>query len=110
MGLWLATPSIGVAKSRLYGRHSEVGPRPGHQAELHDERDPARIIGAVLRTREKTDPLYILPGHLIDCEHATAFTLACCRGYRLPEPTRWAHKVGAGANLPIETERQQRLF
>jgi deoxyribonuclease V len=102
MGLWLDTPAIGVAKSRLYGCHAEVGARPGDQVELRDESDLARLIGAVLRTREKTNPLYISPGHLIDCDHAVAFTLACCRGYRLPEPTRWAHKVGAGANLPIE--------
>ena len=25
MGLWLERPTIGVAKSRLYGRHAEVG-------------------------------------------------------------------------------------
>lgn len=102
LGLWLETPSIGVAKSRLYGRHAEVGPRFGDQSELRDEREPARIIGAVARTREKTKPLYISPGHLMDIEQTVVFVLACCRGYRLPEPTRWAHKVGAGAQLPVD--------
>jgi len=27
--------------------------------------------------------------------------LNCCRHYRLPEPTRWAHKVAAGEQLPV---------
>ncbi len=110
LGLWLETPSIGVAKSRLYGRHAEVGPRCGDRADLRDERDPARVIGAVLRTRERANPLYISPGHRIDLEHAVAFVLACCRGYRLPEPTRWAHKVGAGAHLPVDAGAQDRLL
>jgi deoxyribonuclease V len=110
MGLWLEMPTIGVAKSRLCGRHAEVGPRYGDLAELIDERNPGRVIGAVLRTREKTNPLYISPGHLIDLEHAVIFVLACCRGYRLPETTRWAHKVGAGERLPVETRTQYRLF
>jgi deoxyribonuclease V len=110
MGLWLETPAIGVAKSRLYGRHDEVGPRFGDRAELRDERDPAHIIGLVLRTRDKTNPLYISPGHLIDSEHAVEFVLACCRSYRLPEPTRWAHKVGAGAHFPVDSGTQARLL
>jgi deoxyribonuclease V len=108
MGLWLERPSIGVAKSRLYGRHGQVGPRRGDRAELLDSR--GNVIGAVLRTREGTNPLFISPGHLIDVEHATEFALACCTGYRLPEPTRWAHKVAGGEKLPGGGDEQPRLF
>lgn len=100
MGLWLERPTIGVAKSRLYGRHAEVGPQHGDRAGLLD-RD-GDIIGTVLRTREGTNPLYISPGHLIDVKHATEFVLACSAGYRLPEPTRWAHKIAGGGILPGE--------
>ena len=32
MGLWLDRPTIGAAKSRLYGRHAQVGPRRGDRA------------------------------------------------------------------------------
>jgi len=108
MGLWLDKPSIGVAKSRLYGRHREVGAQRGDRAELVNDR--GNIIGAVLRTKEGTNPLYISPGHLIDVTHAVEFVLACCAGYRLPEPTRWAHKVAGGEKLPGEDEHQPRLF
>ena len=108
MGLWLERPTIGVAKSRLYGRHEEVGLQRGDRADLVDNK--GNIIGAVLRTREKTNPLYISPGHLIDVEHATQFVLTCSTGYRLPEPTRWAHKVAGGEKLPDEDSNQPRLF
>jgi len=108
MGLWLERSTIGVAKSRLYGRHEEVGPQRGDRANLLDKNGNA--IGTVLRTREKTNPLYISPGHLIDVEHAAEFVMVCCTNYRLPEPTRWAHKVAGGEKLPNEKGEQPRLF
>jgi deoxyribonuclease V len=100
MGLWLECPTIGVAKSRLYGRHEAPGPKRGDMADLRDERNPTHVIGAVLRSRENTNPLYISPGHLIDLPHTVDFVLKCCTGYRLPEPTRWAHRFAAGELLP----------
>ena len=108
MGLWLERPTIGVAKSRLYGRHEEVGPRRGDRADLLDKNK--EVIGTVLRTREKTNPLYISPGHQIDVKHSTEFVMTCCTSYRLPEPTRWAHKVARGEKLPGESDQQPRLF
>lgn len=105
MGLWLDRPTIGVAKSKLYGRHEEVGPLRGDKAELIDRK--GKIIGHVLRTKEKTKPLYISPGHLIDVEHATKFVFTCSAGYRLPEPTRWAHKVAGGDKFPVPDDDQQ---
>ena len=109
MGLWLECPSIGVAKSRLYGRHTPLGPKRGDWVELYDERDRRRVIGAVLRTRENVNPLYISPGHLIDLPMCIEFVLRCCTRYRLPEPTRWAHRVAGGETLPVEA-RQASLF
>ena len=108
MGLWLERPTIGVAKSRLYGLHAEVGPERGARADLLDK--STNLIGAVVRTRERTKPLYISPGHLMDVEHAVAFVLACCTTYRLPEPTRWAHKIAGGDNLPVMNDDQARLL
>lgn len=101
MGLWIESPTIGVAKSRLYGRHSEVGPNPGDFAMLYDPRQPGRVIGAVLRSKAKTNLLYISPGHHMDVQQALEFVQKCISGYRLPEPTRWAHKVAGGEILPV---------
>ncbi len=110
MGLWLERPTIGVAKSRLYGRHAAVGSRPGDRTDLYEERDPKRVIGAVLRTREGTNPLYVSPGHLIDVPRAVDLVVQCVSHFRLPEPTRWAHKFAAGEQLPVDDGLQPRLF
>ena len=108
MGVWLERPTIGVAKSRLYGRHDEVRPLRGDHVDLIDK--SGKIIGTVLRTRERTNPIYISPGHLMDVSHATEFVLACLSGYRLPEPTRWAHKIAGGEKLPGPQGNQPSLF
>ncbi len=100
MGIWLERPTIGVAKSRLYGTHGEPGPNRDDSEPLYDQHDKTKIIGAVLRTREHGNPLYISPGHLTDVEHALDFVKRCCTCYRLPETTRWAHKFAAGEPLP----------
>jgi deoxyribonuclease V len=99
MGLWLVRPSIGVGKSKLYGQYAEPGSNPGDRSDLIDGRTK-QVIGAAVRTRERSNPLFISPGHLIDVSHAVGFVLKCCTGYRLPEPTRWAHKFAAGEPLP----------
>lgn len=100
MGLWLQKPTIGVGKSRLYGRHAEVPIEPDSQVDLIDPRQANHVIGAVLRTRPRANPLYISPGHLMDVPTAVDFVKRCLRGYRLPETTRWAHKLAAGETLP----------
>ena len=99
LGLWLERPSIGVAKSRLYGQHDEPGRTRGEGAVLRDPRDPCHAIGCVLRTRTNVKPVYVSAGHLIDLPHAVEVVLACCTRYRLPEPIRWAHRVAGGATL-----------
>ncbi len=99
LGLWLNIPAIGVAKSRLCGVHGQVGLLPGDQSLLNDEKDRVRILGAVVRTRQNSKPLYVSPGHLIDLENAVSFVRACCRGYRLPEPIRLADQFSKGRGL-----------
>lgn len=106
MGLWLGRPSIGVAKSRLYGHHLEPGLERGQRAELRDERDPEKVIGTVLRTRANIKPLYVSPGHLIDVPRAAQFVLKCCPRYRLPETTRWAHRIAGGGRMPSEADQR----
>ena len=106
LGLLLDWPSIGCAKSRLTGTHAEPGNERGDWTPLLDGDE---TIGAVLRTRSGVRPLYVSVGHRIDLPTAIEFVLHCTRGYRLPETTRWAHKVAGGAELDVTT-RQARLF
>jgi deoxyribonuclease V len=93
MGVYLGMPSIGCAKSRLTGSYQEPGPAAGDMSPLmagHEQ------IGVVLRSKPRTNPLFISIGHLIDLPTATNFVLQTLRGYRLPEPTRLADRL-AGA-------------
>ncbi len=98
LGLLLDTPTIGCAKSRLCGRHEAPARGPGNSAELVDQ---GELIGAVLRTKADTSPLYISIGHKVDLDTAVQWVLACCRGYRIPEPLRFAH-LAAGGKLKEE--------
>ena len=99
LGLLLDTPTIGCAKSRLCGRHEVPGVEPGSYAELVDG---GETIGVALRTRLGTNPVYVSIGHKVDLPIAIHWVLECCRGYRLPEPTRLAHQA-AGGNLKVDT-------
>jgi deoxyribonuclease V len=95
LGLLLGIPTIGCAKSRLCGEHEIPDAAAGSFAELKDN---GEVIGVALRTRDNVKPLYISIGHMIDLPAAMQWVLNCCRGYRLPEPTRLAH-LAAGGNL-----------
>jgi len=88
MGLLLDRPSIGCAKRRLLGHHSEVGLRKGDFEIL---RSGGQSVGAVVRTRHETKPLYISPGFRIDLEGSVDVVLRACAKYRMPEPLRQAH-------------------
>ena len=88
LGLFLDIPAIGCAKKRLVGEHEEVGVHAGVFANLSIGNE---TIGAVVRTKSNVRPVYISPGHKIGLDRAVSLILACCSGYRLPEPVRKAH-------------------
>ena len=98
LGLFLGVPTIGCAKSRLCGECEEPANSPGSYNELKDN---GEVIGVTLRTRAGVKPVYVSIGHMIDLPSAIRWVLACCRGYRLPEPTRLAHQA-AGGNLRVK--------
>jgi len=93
LGILTKLPAIGVAKSRLIGTYSEVPDERGAWVPLLHKED---TIGAVLRTRIKTHPLYISSGHRVSLESAIAYVMGCTTKYRLPETTRHAHKLASG--------------
>ncbi len=93
IGLLTDLPTIGCAKSRLIGRHGPLGEEAGSWAELVHR---GEVIGAALRTRKGVSPVYVSVGHKVDLGSAVEWVLACCRGRRLPETTRMAHRAAAG--------------
>lgn len=90
MGLYLDRPSVGCAKSRLVGRYTDPGPNAGDRSPLIDR---GETIGVVLRSKPRTNPLFISQGYKMTLENALEVVLQCLRGYRLPEPTRLADKL-----------------
>jgi len=93
LGVLLEVPAVGVAKSRLIG---EYGALPDQRGAWVPLRDRGAMVGAVLRSRRGVKPLFISPGHRISLTTALAYVLACTTRYRLPETTRWAHRLASG--------------
>jgi deoxyribonuclease V len=93
LGLVTGLPSVGVAKTRLVGEHREPAARRGSRASLLDR---GEVVGAVLRTRTGVKPLFVSIGHRVSLETAIRVVLACTTRYRLPETTRWAHRLASG--------------
>lgn len=90
MGLFIDLPTVGVAKSHLYGSFIEPPNVQGSYTFLYDKNE---VIGAVVRTKVGNKPLFVSPGHKCDVLSALKLTLRCCVGHRLPEPTRLAHEL-----------------
>jgi deoxyribonuclease V len=89
LGLVFDKPSIGCAKSLLFGRYQEPDQEKGAWAELRDPK--GQIIGAVLRSKPRTTPIFASIGHRLDLPTVIRLLLECTRGARIPEPTRLAH-------------------
>lgn len=97
MGLILDRPTIGCGKSRLCGRYEEPELTRGSCSPLIDRRE---TIGTVLRTKDKTKPIFVSPGHRISIESSLKIVLKCLDGYRLPKPTRLADRYVASLKEP----------
>ena len=93
LGLFLDKPAIGCAKSRLIGDYQMPGNQVGDREDLVDKDE---IIGAVVRSRPGSPPLFISIGHRISLDEAVKYVLACTKqGNRLPETTRFAHELAS---------------
>ena len=100
LGILLDRPAIGCAKSRLCGQYQEPAPHKGAWTPLIDRGEQ---IGAVVRSRDHVKPIFVSIGQHVDLETAIHFTLSCCPRYRLPEPTRLAHRLAGGERLSFST-------
>src|SRR6185437_12120196 len=85
LGVLLDRPTVGCAKSLLVGTHGDLPRRAGSWNPL---RDGDEIIGAVLRTRDGANPIYVTQGHRISLARAIEFVSSVLDGYRIPRPTR----------------------
>lgn len=91
LGVFLDKPTIGVAKSLLYGQV-----QPQKKAPWSPIIDEDEIIGAEFR-HQSWKPIYVSIGHKITLERAIETVEHCIRSHRLPEPIRIAHSIAAEA-------------
>src|SRR3989337_1240363 len=83
MGLILDKPSIGCAKSLLVGEYGEVGNKIGAYSKPVFNN---KVVGAVLRTKINTKPVFVSPGHKVNLAFAVRIVLETGCGHRIPEP------------------------
>ena len=95
LGLVIDTPTIGCAKSPLYGKFVMPGPEKGMHSPIKNKKD--KTIGYVLRTRDRTRPIYVSVGHRISLRKAVSVVLKCTPKYRIPEPLRLAHRLAGNS-------------
>jgi len=100
LGILLDKPTIGCAKTRLFGKYTEPKKSRGAFTYLLDDR--SNRIGAVLRTKDNVKPLYVSVGNKIDLAGAIKIILLCTKKYRLPEPLRLAHQLAADVFVEVK--------
>lgn len=82
-------PTIGCAKSMLYGKFDELGTEVFSNEPIFSK---GELLGYTLRTKKQVQPVYISPGNLITAEESLEVMKNCMGKYRIPEPTRQAHE------------------
>ncbi len=90
-GVTVGIPTIGCAKSHLFGKYVMPGEKRGEWKPLLDKNGD--VIGAVVRTRDRVKPVFISPGHLIDVKSSVEWILKLTKGFKLPEPIRFADSI-----------------
>jgi deoxyribonuclease V len=93
LGVITGLPTIGVAKKILTGHHAELGEQRGEQVDLLTK--DGKVIGTVLRSKDKVRPLIISPGNRVSLATAPQLVMRYVTRYRLPEPTRLADRLAS---------------
>uniref|UniRef100_A0A7C6EGX4 Endonuclease V n=1 Tax=candidate division WOR-3 bacterium TaxID=2052148 RepID=A0A7C6EGX4_UNCW3 len=87
LGVILNKPTIGCAKSYLFGDFEMPAKERGKYKPI---KFAGEKIGIVLRTRDDVKPIFVSPGNKVDFSDCIKYTLSTSR-FRIPEPIRYAH-------------------
>lgn len=79
-------------EKRLCGKFEPLSSEPGALAPLMDKGEQ---LAWVWRSKARCNPLFIATGHRVSVDSALEWVQRCMKGYRLPEPTRWADAVAS---------------
>ena len=92
-----------MAKSRLCGTFEPLAEEEGAQSLLTDKGEP---LGWVWRSKKRCNPLFISPGHHMSIDTALTWVKDLTRGYRLPEPTRWADGIASDRTFFVRLKQK----
>ncbi len=96
VGVLLDVPTLGVGKTKLIGTYDEPALTKGSATDLRHKGD---LIGRVVRTRDDIKPVFVSYGHRCTLNDAVSLTLRLATKYKLPEPTRLAHRLSYRGKL-----------
>jgi deoxyribonuclease V len=102
LGLHLDLPSIGVAKSLLYG--VPEGELPREAGSAIPLKAQGELLGWVYRSRSGVRPLILSPGHRIGCAEVLHWIQSLPSPTRLPEPLREAHRQAGLARRALSAQ------
>ncbi|MEE8429947.1 MAG: endonuclease V, partial [Candidatus Desulfatibia sp.] len=97
MGILLGIPSIGCAKSPLYGKFDMPGKSRGGYTFVRD--GGGEVIGACFRSKDGVKPVFVSVGNGINLIRAVDIINGCITKYRLPEPVRIADALSKSEHL-----------
>jgi len=97
LGLVIGKPTIGVAKSRLFGKVEVTrGKRDAALLKHNNE-----VIGAVVTTKHGCKPVYVSVGNMVSLETAVKIVRHCAHYNRIPEPILKAHELATAEKRKI---------
>lgn len=99
LGVLLDLPTIACSKTPLWRDYPELSSKKG--VHVFIEKENGETIGAVVRTREGVNPIFVSSGHRISIQSAVRIVLEYSPKYRIPEPLRQAQIL---AKKMAETE------
>jgi len=88
-GILLNIPTIGCAKSYLYGEYNPPDLKKFSRSEL---RVNNLLVGYVFRSKERVKPIFVSTGYKISPEMALKIVASLVLNNKLPLPTHLAHK------------------
>jgi deoxyribonuclease V len=106
LGILLDLPTIGCAKSLLFGDYREPPLERGGRAPILEP--GGEVIGCALRTRTATRPVFVSQGHRITLDRSVEILLRVSPRYRIPEPIRLADRMAGGREVESRKSRRSR--
>ena len=102
----IGKPTIGVAKSRLFGEAERTEP----EGEVAFLKHKGEVVGAMVTFKRGCKPLYVSVGHMVSLGTAIEIVKHCTYNNRIPEPILKAHDIAAAEKRKINILQQAKAL